>query len=244
MEEPRNAQTLSPLPFGIIPHAKKYSEYATNEELAGQVYLYLKEIEEGLYMPRFNDDGEPLEPTYQEMMETNHKQLHKFSAAQAISGLIPQTRFEELVSEYVDGDGRYKKTVYDMMMLRFMFLRNVILNSSLLSGSLNSLGEVEDIRQYVLEMDWIARRADIDNVNLRVRGFVSGQRVKEELSAESAREAMLDMFKNIFSKMKRFHRKELSQMNEGQQKVARENKFQGLSNELVLLEEYWQSVQP
>lgn len=250
LEKEENAQILSPLPFALMGYAKLFAENATNEELAAQIYLYLKEIDEGTYpivTETVEIDGEMQEVIAQSYIDmANHKKLHKLSAAQAISGLVPQDIFERLVVEYVDGEGRYKKTVQEMMMLRYQFLRDVLLNASLLGESLVSVGGVEKAEEYIAHMHWVANRTMTNTVAVQIKGFIGDQieDYSETLTPEAAKASMESMLKKAISKARRFSRKQLAPMSDGHQKVVVGQRFEQANSALLAMESYWKNMFP
>lgn len=201
LENPENAKILIPVPTGIMGYAKLFAENATLDEITGQVYLYLKEVNDGVYPKAIDENGSEKEFTVQEAADINHAKMHKLTAAQAISGMLPQTVVEQLVNEYVHKEDRYQKTVYNILMMRYQFFRDVMLNGSLLSESIEDVGSLERAYDFVSAMDWVAQRPFITKIHVRVYGFLPpyGEFV-EEMSVVSAKENLLSMYDVILSR--------------------------------------------
>lgn len=201
LENPRNAEVLLPVPVGLMGYAKLFAENATLDEIAGQVYLYLKEVNDGIYLKPVDETGAEKEFTAQEAAAINQSKLHKFTAAQAISGFIPQATLEVLVAEAIYKEHRYQKTTYNILMMRYQFLRDVMLNGSVLSESIEDVGTLEKAYEYVSQMDWIARRPFVNNVNVKVYGFLPPYgEVYEELNVVLAKESLLSLYEVILSR--------------------------------------------
>ncbi len=201
LEKSENAEILMPVPVGLMGYAKLFAENATLEEITGQVYLYLKEVNDGVYPKSVDDAGMEKEFTVQEVAQINHDKMHKLTAAQAVSGMLPQSVVEKLVSEYILKENRYQKTAYSILMMRYQFLRDVMLNGSLLSETIEDVGSVEKANEYVSYMDWIAQRPFITKINVRIYGFLPpyGEFV-EQLTVASAKENLLSMYEVIESR--------------------------------------------
>lgn len=201
LENSENAEILIPVPVGLMGYAKLFAENATLEEITGQVYLYLKEVNDGLYPKAVDDTGAEKEFTAQESAHINQAKMHKLTAAQAISGLLPQSVVEQLVNEYILKENRYQKTALNILMMRYQFLRDVMLNGSVLSESIEDVGSLEKAYEYVTYMEWIALRPFIGRISVRVYGFLPpyGEFV-EQLSVVSAKENLLSMLDVIESR--------------------------------------------
>lgn len=201
LEDPKNAEVLLPVPVGLMGYAKLFAENATLEEITGQVYLYLKEVNDGIYMKAVDETGAEKEYTAQDVADINQSKMHKFTAAQAISGLLPQSVVEQLVAEYIYQENRYQKTAYNILMMRYQFLRDVMLNGSVLSESIEDVGSLERAYDYVSNMDWIARRPFITKIGVKVYGFLPPYgEFAEELSIPVAKESLLSMYGVILSR--------------------------------------------
>lgn len=171
LEDPRNAKILLPIPVGLMGYAKLFAENATLEEITGQIYLYLKEINDGVILKSVDASGNEKEFSPQEVNEINQMKLHKFSAAQSICGFLPQSVVDQLVKEYIYTEDRYQKTALNILMMRYQFLRDVMLNASLLSETIDDVGSLEKAYEYINNMDWIARLPFIEKIQVKATGF-------------------------------------------------------------------------
>jgi hypothetical protein len=203
LEDPQNAKVLLPIPVGLMGYAKLFSENATTDEITGQIYLYLKEINDGLFMKPVDTDGNEIEFTAQQVADINQAKLQKYTAAQAICGLLPQEVVEALVNNYVLTEDRYQKTVLNILMMRFQFLRDVMLNASLLSESIEDVGSIEKAYEYISYMDWIARRPFIGKVQVKVTGFLPPYgEFYEDITTNSAQQSLTALYETVLQRAK------------------------------------------
>jgi hypothetical protein len=172
VEDAANAEILIPVPTGLIGYAKLFAETATVEELVGQVYLYIKEVNEGTLLPNWGKAG-PIDFTDAELQEFNYRKLARVTAAQAIAAFIPDAELEQMVKEEIVNDGRYRKTALNILMLRFQFLRNVMLSGSLLSEPFSGTGAVEDAVEYLEDMNQILAYSFVDHIGVKITGLAA-----------------------------------------------------------------------
>lgn len=203
LEDPRNAKILLPIPVGLMGYAKLFAENATLEEITGQIYLYLKEINDGVILKSVDASGNEKEFSPQEVNEINQMKLHKFSAAQSICGFLPQSVVDQLVKEYIYTEDRYQKTALNILMMRYQFLRDVMLNASLLSETIDDVGSLEKAYEYINNMDWIARLPFIEKIQVKATGFLPPYpAVNETVSAASAKKSLVSLYKTVLLRAK------------------------------------------
>lgn len=184
LEDAANASVLIPVPTGLIGYAKLFAETATEEELVGQIYLYIKEVNEGVQLPNWGKDG-PIEFTDAEKQEFNYRNYARVTAAQAISAFIPKEMVEEIVDVEILKDGRYRKTAMNILMLRWQFLRSTMLGASLLNEPFNSTGAVKDAVEYLGYMNDILSYGFKNEIAVKITGLKaplknSDEKVKDQ----------------------------------------------------------------
>ncbi|MBY0384692.1 hypothetical protein K2X05_05995 [bacterium] len=198
LDDPKNAEVLMPIPVGIMGYAKLFAENANLEEITGQIYLYLKEVNEGIYPKLVDETGAEIEYTAQDMANINQSKLHKYTAAQAICGLLPQSVVESLVKEYIYKENRYQKTVFNILMMRYQFLRDVMLNNSILSETTEDVGTLEKAYEYANQMDLIAKLSFINKIQVSVTGFLPPYGdLSEALTTEGAKDTLIELYGKI-----------------------------------------------
>lgn len=156
---------LIPIPFDLIPFAREFAKAAGSEELAEVVYVWMKKLNEVAQ--------DVANPTEDQIAAFNHKKLHIFSALQAVCGFIPREKLKTILREQVYQGGRYQDSVLHLLMLRVQFLRDVMLEASLLSEGLTNIGKLEKAVEYADEIEFVARLPFATDVHVAATGFIS-----------------------------------------------------------------------
>jgi len=198
LENEDNARVLLPVPTDLMGYAKKFAETANAEELVSQVYLYLKNVNDGMFIPKVDETGSDLPFTPQEISENNQYKLHRYIIAQAVSAFIPKVVLEQIIREQIVGELRYKKTAREMLMMRFTFHRDVLLNASILSETFDGVGTLEKAMEYVTDMEYVANLPFASQIAVKTFGFASPfPNVDESLANGSARVAISEILNTI-----------------------------------------------
>ncbi len=156
-------KNLIPVPFDLIPFATEFSKYAPTKELVEVVYLWVRKINEvTLDLPS---------PTPDEVFQFDWRKMHVQAALQAVAGTIPRTKLEKIIREQIFASGRYSDAALNLLMLRVRYLRDVMLDASLLSEKMNDVGDLEKAVEYADEIDYIARLRFARQIHLDLTGF-------------------------------------------------------------------------
>lgn len=186
LEDPDNAKTLQPLPAGMMGYAKLFAETATAEELVGQIYLYVTEINRGVFPAKVDAEGKAVAPDAQGVADTNQYKMQRFVAAQAISAFIPKEMMSEIVETEILNEGRYKATALNILLMRFTFTSQILLDKSLFDDELTSVGMVEKALEYIENMETIAKYSFVDQVTLKIYGFAGQEALNLNLNDAEA----------------------------------------------------------
>lgn len=219
LEKPENAVILQPIPFGLMAWAKVFAENATTEEISAQTYLYLKEINSAVHGTANNPNGIPEKYTAEEAAAINQREMHRYTISQSIAGLMPDAVTAQLIKDQIDVDGRYKNTALSILMMRFSFIRDVLLKSSLLSDDTTDVGSVEKAVEYVSSMDTIARLPYVSSIKVSAQYLPPIGVYEESLDAESAKAYMLEMLETISTRALAFQQKSTSMSQEQNQRM-------------------------
>ncbi|WII72074.1 hypothetical protein QJS83_16555 [Bdellovibrio sp. 22V] len=186
-----NHDTLAPVPFKLMPFGKKFAEAATSEELIELTYLWLKEVDEAMPAKDVDDDGNEVAYTKKQIQKINTYKLAKLTALQVIAGFTPQDTVQEIIQHYVvsnykDGGRRFEDTAYAFLMLRTMFIRDVLLKESILSTSIDNVGKLEEAMKYIKKIDAIARLRFSEKIQFKSRGLVdnSGRQLADDMQPQ------------------------------------------------------------
>jgi hypothetical protein len=163
MMKPEHTRYLFP-PTGMMPAGQTFADEATSDEIVQLIYVTLKDIDE--VQPQRG-----LEP--KEAEELDHDKLGKFTSLEVITGLMSQKNVEEAVRREINGGGRYDLTVYQMLMLRTLLIKSILVEEDLFSGKLDDLGKIEEAVKRVSELDWIARLPFSDQIGVKTKGMLN-----------------------------------------------------------------------
>ena len=160
-----------------MPYGKKLAEAASATELIDLTYLWLKEVDESLPAKDIDDAGNEVPYSRKQVARINNEKLARIIALQVIAGFTPQATVDEIVQNNIigsnrDGSRRYEQTALAFLMLRTMFIRDVLLQESLLSGPLDNVGKVEDAIRYAKQIDTIAKYRFAAKVGFKTRGLI------------------------------------------------------------------------
>ncbi|MFM6928314.1 MAG: hypothetical protein ACKOX6_07610 [Bdellovibrio sp.] len=184
-----NHDSLAPVPFKLMPFGKKFAEAATAAELMDLTYLWLKEVDESMPAKAIDEaTGEELSYTKREIAHINNEKIARLTALQVIAGFTPQQIVNEIVAKNIvgasdQGSRRFEQTAYAFLMLRVMFIRDVLLQESLLASPLDNVGKVEEAIKYAVQIDSIARYRFANQVEFKSRGLVdvAGRQLPEDM---------------------------------------------------------------
>ncbi len=182
---------LSPFPTTIVLYAKPFAEEARPKELVELTYLWLKEIDEVATEPDLDHEGKPLPDginclgsCLDRLNQMRREKIGKLMTLQAVAGFTPQNTVESLIRSEIYGDGRYYEAAMKFLMLRYVFIRDILLDNSLLNQNLDKIGEIEEAVSYMKRLDYLARLPFADQIALVTRGVI-----KPYLNAEYALDA-------------------------------------------------------
>jgi hypothetical protein len=164
MMKPENTAYLFP-PTGMMPAGQTFAEEATSNEIVQMIYVTLKDIDE------VQPDSAPSR-SRQTPEEMDHDKLAKFTSLEVIAGLMPQTSVEEAVTTEINNGGRYDMTVYQLLMLRTLFIKSILIEEDLFAGKLDDLGKIQEAITRVTQLDWIVRLPFAAQIGVKTRGMI------------------------------------------------------------------------
>ncbi len=172
MMKPENTQYLFP-PTAMMPAGQTFADEATSDEIVQLVYVTLKDIDE--VQPQ-----RQLSP--QETDDLDHKKLAKFTSLEVIAGLMSQKSVEDAVQTQIRSGGRYDTTVNQLLMLRTLLIKSILVEEDLFSVKIDDLGKAEEAINRVSDLDWIAKLPFASQVGVRTKGMLnSDNNVNEKL---------------------------------------------------------------
>ena len=167
MLKPELGVDLLPIPFDILPFAKKFGEYISSDDFIQVVYVWLKKQNES-QMPNPT-------PTQEEADAWNHRKTQTFFALQAICGLLPDAKVKEIVKNHIVGGTYLKEAAKQMLLLRVRYYRDWMLKDDLLNGAtpLDSIGNLEQAIVNAEAIEYVARLPFAKELSIDIGGFVN-----------------------------------------------------------------------
>lgn len=176
----KNYDLLSPIPSKLMPLAKEFAEAIPAKDFAEISYLWLKEIKEVNPMKKLDKDGNEIPFNTEEITKINNLKLGRLSALQAVCGFLPDEKLNSVIEQQLVHYGRFEKTVYKILMMRVQFILDIMLNESLLSEPLTTVGEIKEAVMYASKLDFISRMGYAEKIAVKVEGFLAPLETFEE----------------------------------------------------------------
>lgn len=162
---------LFPVPTSLMPYAKKFSESASSQELVELTYLWLKHINEITPVPDIDKEGNPVDLTLEKTNAFRKQRIGKALALAAIAGFTPQETVEELVKEQIVGGTRHRKTALKFLALRAFFIKDILLEKSLLEELMDEVGKLEDSIKYMNQLEYLISLPFANRIGIRTTGL-------------------------------------------------------------------------
>jgi len=172
MLKTENIKTLSPIPSRLMPYGEKLAEAIPADDMVKLAYLWLKEVDEVFPAHKLDANGDEIPYTTEEIAKINQDKLAHVVGLQIVAGFLPQAVVQEMIEKQVYLSGRYEDTVYAILMLRTQFIRDILLDASLLTAPLNNGGKVAQAVEYNRAIDYIAKLKFSNRIGLKTRGFI------------------------------------------------------------------------
>lgn len=164
---------LYPVPTGLMPYAKTFAETATAREIVELTYLWLKEVDEVQPLKSFNDQGVEVARTAEQESRILIQKYGRIQALMAIAGFLPAATLQSLIETEITNNGRFAETGLNVLMMRVLFLRMVMLEESLYKrGSFASVGEAEEALKYMNQVQAVLDLPFASALSVKTRGLV------------------------------------------------------------------------
>ncbi len=162
---PENASVLKPIPFKMMAYGEKMAQAMTAEELVRLTYLWLKEIDESQPAKdskdcKVNEAGKEVcgKPYYSAdlLNRTNHEKEARLAALKVLAGFAPQSVMEEVVQLHLTSPGRFRRTALNLLTLRALMLKEILLDESIYKEELWTIEVVNEGFKYMNQLNFIA----------------------------------------------------------------------------------------
>lgn len=155
-----NTRFLAP-PIAMMPGAQIFTLEATPDELIQLIYVYLNFVEK----TPANDQDTKTPDSF------NHAKLVRLTAAQVLAGLAPQATIDSIVQAQINQAGPYQKAAMAMLMLRFSFIQQIIVQPKIDDG-LDTPGVVADAVLYTEQLSAIADLPFAAQIGIKITGLL------------------------------------------------------------------------
>jgi hypothetical protein len=179
-----NYDALTPIPKKLMPYGKKLAEAISADDMAELAYLWLKSIDtvkppmEGVLKDK---DGKPVldkdgnvTPVFtdDQIKGINHYNDGLLAALKVVCGFLPEQTVTDLIQRQVVHYGRYEATAFQILMLRSDFIDNTLMQASILSDPLPSVGALRQAITYNDSIERIARLPFVSQIGYQSIGFL------------------------------------------------------------------------
>lgn len=197
MQKPANRMYLSPIPGDMMPAGKVLAESLKAEETVLLFKNYLKKINEEYFENRFpmvdkaSKEGQAL------LADFEHDKMADLMMITIIAGFLPDELVKDLILTESE-QGAYQEVLFSILMLRFNFNNDLMLNASVLSEKLITVGKINKAIEYNAKVDAIAKLPFYDLIGIKITGF-SDSEMNKSISKKIDRKIALNNWKKIYS---------------------------------------------
>lgn len=240
----KNYDLLTPAPTKLMPWAKEFAEAIPIKDFAELTYLWLKEIKEVNPLMELDKDGNEIPYTQAQVNQINKVKLGRLVALQAVCGFMSDEKMDVVINEHIVNYSRFESTAYKILMMRVQFIRDILLNESILSEPLSTVGEIKEAVKFAKKLDTISRLPFHDKIAVKVDGFLKPLETFEEKLDVKAASKSFKKIKLSIEKDFKLEQKNVITGNEEQDLKIQENKSKDFNEAMKTINEslrYWES---
>lgn len=199
MLKPENTKyiTLSSAnPIPMIPAAKGFAEIATQEELAGIVFIFLTEIN--------NCQVDSMVLTKEQKDKYDLDKFVKLTALQLISAFAPEQTIKELIQEQIVKGGNYVDAAYAIITLRSIFIKDVLLDQLVsVANKLHTPAQYDTALNYLDTLRSISSYHFSNNLRIKIYGFydTENQGLNQTIEADTNPTSLSKYYKLLWDKV-------------------------------------------
>lgn len=200
-----NMEKISPAPTSLMPAAKVFAEEATPTEVVEFTHAWLKEIEEVAPMKEVDSNGEEKEFSKEKLHEIRVGKMGRLYGLMAIAGFLSDQKLDQIGDQFVVSFNRFQKTALKIHMMRVIFIRDVMIGSSLLSDSLFNSGAMNTAVEYMRQIEHVVQKPYVNMIALKVLDKsmpVPMIEVEEKLDREGQSNSTVKLWERILNSAK------------------------------------------
>jgi hypothetical protein len=162
---------IVPVPTALMPFAKKFAEAATPAELMDLTLVWLNQINNVTPIGNVDTEGKAKDMTEEELNSLRKHRIGKTMALAAIAGFTPQNIVEQVIEINIKHSSRHLPTAYKFLALRAFFIKEVLLEKSLLDGLMSSVGILEDSVKYMNYLSYLVNLSFAKSIAVHTTGL-------------------------------------------------------------------------
>jgi hypothetical protein len=162
---------IVPVPTALMPFAKKFAEAATPAELMDLTLIWLNQINNVTPLGNVDTTGNAKDMSDEEFNSLRKHRIGKAMALAAIAGFTPQNVVEQIIVENVKHSSRHLPTAFKFLALRAFFIKEVLLEKSLLDGLMSSVGILEDSVKYMNLLTYLVNLSFSKSIAVHTTGL-------------------------------------------------------------------------
>lgn len=200
MSKPENQQELFPLPAAMMPFGKAFAETAYENELLDYVFLKLKEVEEVNPTNGVDANGNDIPLTPDQLSKLYISKNGTLYSLFIISGYIPDQVMASIVQHQIVGNGLYQQLSLNILMMRVIFWRDLMLDSDLLEKPLTTSGMMNEAIHRLSKIEYVLELPFVSQVKLDVKDGVHNLvNVSDSLTKNGSLDATVSEWKKAYN---------------------------------------------
>jgi hypothetical protein len=184
----------------MMPFGKAFAEEAHEDELLDYIYLKIKEIQEVNPSNGVDANGNDIPLTTEQLNRLRINKMGTLYSLFIISGFIPDQILSNMVQHQILEGGRYYETTLNILMMRVIFLRDLMLDSDLLEKPLINAGMMTEAIKNLTKIEYVLELPFSSQVRLQVVDGVNHLvEVKDSLTADGSLAATRAEWKKAYN---------------------------------------------
>ncbi len=194
LEDSKNYQILSPVPYDLMAPGKLFGENVTAQEVIEWTYNHMSKINNARYDDNF---GKPVDANDSEAIAYERKKLGLFNALCVVATFLPENVVDQLISKVYTSEEYASTTIMNILAMRAYFIQKVMLKEKYAPSKLTDIGAVEAAIGYNQSLEKILKLSFAGYVHSDISGFNLMTDLNSELTFDLKIVDMKANWKNI-----------------------------------------------